>query len=329
MNDRAVSLLDQYDIEVIRTRKGRGAILCESRQGLYILKEFAGPKEKAELCSLLVNKINSAGGVPAETILRNKEGELTTTDSMGVTYIVKSWFEGRECNIKDAAECQRAVQTLAKLHHRMSLEGEPVIEKLPVFSLQKEMERHNRELKRVRRFLKGKSQKTEFELFLNQHFDFFLLQAAEILEDWSSYEKQTDSELIKQQGTFCHGDYQYHNIIMSEAEMSVINFEKCMMDDPVRDLSLFMRKLLEKSNWSKDLGMRILESYDKERPLSAKSRISLYYRLAYPEKFWKIVNFYFNSGKAWIPGKNMEKLKKLLEQEKEKQEFLTDVFRTL
>ena len=55
--------------------------------------------------------------------------------------------------------------------------------------------------------------------------------------------------------------------------------------------------------------------------------MQLYYRFAYPEKFWKIVNFYYNSGKAWIPGRNMEKLEKLLMQEKEKKDFLETIFR--
>ena len=53
----------------------------------------------------------------------------------------------------------------------------------------------------------------------------------------------------------------------------------------------------------------------------------LYYRLAYPEKFWKIVNFYYNTGKAWIPGRNMEKIEKLFAQEREKQLFLENIFR--
>ena len=53
----------------------------------------------------------------------------------------------------------------------------------------------------------------------------------------------------------------------------------------------------------------------------------LYYRLAYPEKFWKIVNFYYNTGKAWIPGRNMEKIEKLFAQEREKQLFLEYIFK--
>ena len=39
VNDRAVSVLENYEIEVLRTWKGRGDMLCESDKGLLILKE--------------------------------------------------------------------------------------------------------------------------------------------------------------------------------------------------------------------------------------------------------------------------------------------------
>ena len=74
------------------------------------------------------------------------------------------------------------------------------------------------------------------------------------------------------------------------------------------------------------LGAQLLETYEGERPLSRDSRADLYFRLAYPEKFWKIVNFYYNSRKVWTPGKNPEKLSKLLAQEEDKQRFLGEVF---
>ena len=38
MNDKAVALLEQYDIEVLRTRKGRGAFLCDTKQGVLVLR---------------------------------------------------------------------------------------------------------------------------------------------------------------------------------------------------------------------------------------------------------------------------------------------------
>ena len=36
--------------------------------------------------------------------------------------------------------------------------------------------------------------------------------------------------------------------------------------------------------------------------------------IAYPEKYWKQVNFYFNNSKSWISEKNIEKIKKAVEQ---------------
>ena len=98
MNDRAVSLLDHYDIEVSRTWKGRGAILCESNKGLLILKEYGGPIDKVKFQDLLLRHINESGMVQVESILRTKEEELIVSDLDGTPYIVKSYFEGTECN---------------------------------------------------------------------------------------------------------------------------------------------------------------------------------------------------------------------------------------
>ena len=79
---------------------------------------------------------------------------------------------------------------------------------------------------------------------------------------------------------------------------------------------------MEKSGWSQELGTLLLSAYHEERALSAEDYRQLYYRMLYPEKFWKIVNFYYNSGKAWIPGRNTEKMEKVLGQEPEKIQFL-------
>ena len=76
MNDRAVNLLEQYEIEVNRTWKGRGAILCDSNKGLLILKEYCGPADKVEFQDYLLKHINESGDVRVESILRTKEDEF-------------------------------------------------------------------------------------------------------------------------------------------------------------------------------------------------------------------------------------------------------------
>ena len=335
MNDKAIELLEQYEIEVLRTRKGRGAIVCDTDKGCLIFREYSGSQDRIGIQDRLLKQIADAGQVCVEAIIPNREGSLLVRDTDGTGYVLKTWQEGRECSVHDRHECVEAVRLLARLHKNMELPGD--MPNLPVaFSPEKEYDKHNKELKRVRKYLQQKGQKNWFETSLRKAFDPFMEQAFAVTEQWREYcrsfgEEKAAQDSCRKEGrvAFCHGDYQYHNILQGMNGWFVVNFEKCLCDDPVRDLYLLLRKLLEKSNWSVALGEELLAAYEKERSISAKSWIDLYYRLAYPEKFWKIVNFYYNSGKAWIPGKNQEKLERVIEQEKGKQHFLDETFRHL
>ncbi len=318
VNDRYVSLLENYEIEVLRTWKGRGAILCETEKGTLILKEYAGHKDKCAYQDAVLGMIRNKGFLHIETIIRNKEGELLTSDADGTCYILKTYFEGRECNVKDKTECALAMETLAKLH-KAGIADDSLPVPGRVCSVEEEFEKHNRELRRVRKFLKEKSQKTDFELYLMQCYEYFFRLALQTAEEFKAYNSSRGKEQFP---VICHGDYQHHNLLFTGNILNVINFEKCVPDRPVRDIYLFMRKLLEKSDWSVTTGFELLSAYEKENKLEKEDYTQLYYRLAYPEKFWKIANFYYNSGKAWIPGKNLEKLVKVHRQEKEKIEFL-------
>ena len=323
MNDRAVGLLEQYEIALQRTRKGRGAIICETEQGCMIFKEYTGNVEKLVLQKEILDHVREEGDLFVESIVPTKEGLLYVKDNDGTTYILKTYLQGRECNIFDRTECMDVVKELAVLHNQMEFPTN-LFATVPVFSQQKEYERHNKELVRVRKYLRQRSQKTPFEIRLQNSYEYFVDQAKEVALAWGEHAAERAACL--EHCTFCHGDYQYHNILRTDQGWFIMNFEKCLRDDPVRDLYLLMRKLLEKTNWSVTLGRELIDAYESERPLSVLSRTDLYYRLAYPEKFWKIVNFYYNSGKAWIPGRNLEKLEKLIAQEKEKHSFLREVF---
>lgn len=326
MNDRAVNLLENYDIEVLRTAKGRGAILCEAKQGYYIFKEYSGPQNKLEFQNELLKKTGQECRIPVEQLVQTKEGAFFVKDMDQTAYVLKTYFTGKECNVRDMEDCRQAVRTLAKLHKVMRMPAEEKESTKQVFRIDLEYDKHNKELRKVRRFLRERSQKNNFELFLLSCYDFFLDNAIRTTQELKSYDMEKDCMHTLKQGYVCHGDYQYHNLLKSDNKMAVINFEKCVRDNPVRDLYLFLRKLLEKNNWNKELGKELIEVYQKENPLSAQDYVQLYYRFAYPEKFWKIVNFYYNSGKAWIPEKNTEKLQKVIDGERGKQDFLDSIF---
>lgn len=326
MNDRAVNVLENYELEVLRTQKSRGAILFETAEGLYILKEYRGTSGRLEAMDQMLQAVYEQGFTNVERPVRNREGGLITKSQDQTPYIVKTYTEGRECNVRELRECQAAVLELAKLHCYMELPGQEWAAQIPVFSLEAEYGKRNRELKKVRRFLKEKGQKNSFEIYLQQNYEFFYQKALAAAEELNHYRKIFDPNTIREAGSFCHGDFQHHNIIWGRNGLFFINFEKYQLDNQVRDLYQFLRKLLEKNNWSVMLGANILEFYQKEKKLTAFDEIQLYYRLIYPEKFWKIVNFYYNNSKAWIPERNMEKFDKILRQEEAKTAFLEQTF---
>ena len=124
----------------------------------------------------------------------------------------------------------------------------------------------------------------------------------------------------------CHGDYNQHNLLFTKEGLAVTGFEKLRFDLCVTDLTNFMRKILEKHDWSSGLGMDMVMAYQAERVLAPWELQQLYQKLLYPEKYWKIVNHYYNTRKTWISARDIEKLTRIYKQERKREEFLSMLF---
>ena len=143
-------------------------------------------------------------------------------------------------------------------------------------------------------------------------------------EDVRSYGSLLDARECEESGSFCHGDYQHHNLLCQNTT-SVINFEKCALDSQMRDLYLFLRKLLRRRTgqcrWREDF--RRLRQ-DQSAVCGGLSAAVL--SLCIPGKILENCQFYHNSRKVWIPGRHMEKLERLLIQQGAKKAFLEQTF---
>ncbi len=111
-------------------------------------------------------------------------------------------------------------------------------------------------------------------------------------------------------------------MLLGDGHMAAVCFEKTGPDIQVRDLYLFLRKILEKNKWSFAMGMKILSAYERVKPLNDLERRYLYARILYPERYWKIANAYLNKRKSLPPRRQMEKLRALLQLEVNRNEFL-------
>ena len=328
MNDRAIVVLEQYDLEVADTRKGRGVMIADTDKGTVTLGEYAGKVERLLLCKEVCDRLETAGFSNVDNLIPNKEELLYSTDIEGKYYVVKRYVEGRECDVTNVEECQYMVRELAKLHDLMEF-GENIGtdgEEIRV----RDFSKRETELTRVRSFIRKQSKKGEFELAFLKEFVYFEKVAREASEILDEDCLTALSSLVKERGMYCHGECNQHNILMyNKKGIAATHFEKCCMDIQVRDLYLFLRKILEKNNWSYEMGYSILDAYMQQKELGKDEKKYLYARLLYPERFWKIANAYVNKRKSLPPRRQLEKLNALVAIEDARIKFLGQLSKEL
>ncbi|MBR1691521.1 MAG: CotS family spore coat protein [Lachnospiraceae bacterium] len=324
LNDRAVSLFENYDLTISKTRKGRGAMIAETDKGMKILTEYQGHKEKAELLEHVMRYIKEQGFPYIDCLLRNNDGEIITTDYDGRQYVVKDFLPGRECNVKDLQECRRVVKELAKLHSCMCGLFDDYKSPVSRQNMMGEFDKKNAQLKRVRAFIRKSPVKTDFELLFLKEYDRFLKQTQTAGSCLTDEVCDALCRRVTENAVYCHGDCSHHNLLIADDHVSIINFEKCKTDTQLKDLALFLRKVLEKNAWSASFGMGILHAYGEIRPLSAEEFSYLFARLSYPEKFVKIAGSYLNQRKSLPAKRQSDKLCALLEMEEARTAFLNE-----
>lgn len=325
MDNKIDDILQRYPLKVVSQKRARGAVMLCAEDGTYIIKKYEGSVKKLRFQKLVQDKLLMDGYDLIDEIIFNNDGELSCKDNRGDIWIVKRWHQGEECNIRDIREVCPAASNMALLHQKMILETDEdnlCYEKDNLYEL---FLRHNREMKRVHSYIKGKKQKNDMEIKLLNSYNMFYSQGEEavsILKD-SEYSQVREHSFKNQ--CVVHGNYTYHNVLFRDNRIITIGFEKCAVGVQIVDLYDFVRKVMEKNSWDIDMGLRVIDSYFKVRRPSDNECRLLYTLLLYPEKYWKLINFYYNSRKTWMSEKNNEKLNKICEQEKDRLAFLESV----
>lgn len=355
MEDRSQEALKKYRLKTYNIYRARGAFLLETDSGLKLFKCFEGSRNRALFEHKVKEYLFQHGYCNTDLFIKTLDDDIISEDSLRNQYIMKNWFWGEECNLKELSQIEAAAANLARLHailRDVDFTKEQIEYNISD-DLMETFDKRNRELKRVKSYIRDKRQKNEFEIsYLNYYEDFYEqgILAAKRLE-CSAYPFLLNEAV--RECRVCHGNYTYHNIIMlrNKADamskvyvppgwinkqplyatdlsggggplLATTNFEKSYIGLQISDLYQFVRKVMEKNDWDILYGSNIIEAYDKVKPISKAELNVLYLLLLYPEKFWKITNFYYNGKKSWVSERNIQKLNSIGEQNSKKEMFL-------
>lgn len=317
MSEKLSEVWECYEMNISGMYRGRGMTILHTDRGILALQPLGTSESRLEQEAQLKERLYEAGYYNLDRLIRNRDGELITYDRYHTPYVLKEYFEGRECNIRQEGDMEAAVSNLGRLHLALQkLQPENMTKDLKAV---RTFERHNQEMKRVRSYMRRVATKSEFNYLYLSCFEEFYRQGEAVL----SQLRQTHSGELGEQQYYCHGAYHQHNILILKDGLATVNFEHFMVDNQLTDLYTFLRKVMEKNDYQAELLFRLLDIYHQQIPLSREDYRFLYYLLWYPEKFWKISNQYNNMNKAWVPPKTYEKLQTIIRQENEKQELLS------
>lgn len=324
MNDKSLEVLRQYDIKLNRAARGRGGMLLDTDKGVRLFLECTYPNAFYERESDITAVIADNGYRLVDTYCKNSEGNIISADEDGRRYVLKNWFDARECSTKELGDVCDAVRALGKLHIAMenlpqklaaggvSTDGQPYGRRSE--PLTRTYERHMKELKMASNYLKNKKHRTDFENMAYKNIGGFHREAVEAVERLNSPVIKNHLQNAYDTGELCHGSFNYHNVLFVGDGTAVTNFDHCRNECRIIDLYQFMRKILEKYDWDIKLAYKLMDEYNMVRNISDSDLELLSALFAFPEKFWKIINYYFNANKAWIPPKSIEKLNLAVEQ---------------
>lgn len=324
MDAKYQEVLKQYNFKVHNTFRIRGAHIIETNEGAKLFKRLECSKKRVEFEDKIQKFMINEGYSYIDSYVYNLKEEIITSDSMGNAYVIKDWHFGTEIDLRNEKDVIKGVKNLAFLHsilRNVPIDTEDISYNLEV-NLHETFEKRTRELKSVRSYIKRKRKKNEFEICFLSCYD-HLFQQAMLAKKYLKelqYERMLEDAIS--QRNVCHGNYTYHNVIILDKKIATTNFEKAIVGVQVNDFYHYMRKTMEKNNWDIGLANKMIETYKKHCNISEDEKQLLYILILFPEKFWKISNYYYNGKKTWVPKRTIQKLTDVQKQTEKKDMFL-------
>lgn len=346
MNEKSLEVLNQYDVKIMGCVRGRGGILVSTDKGEKLLLECSKQDKYYLREDCITRAVKENGFENVDTYVRNSDNEIISVlPDEGRKYVLKDMYPGSECNVKNLRDIKASVSTMAKLHIALNAASSSLCindsgVRLSRGSIKDTVVRHTRELKMAENYLKNKKRRTEYELTIYRQLGKFYSEARTAVDMLQNSEVEARLEKALDSNELIHGNFNYHNVIIcdkpergsypagsnsSGVMTAVTNMEKCRIDCQIWDLYQFMRKILEKYNWDIDLAFKMLDEYDKVKPVEDGELKVLSVLFSFPEKFWKITNYYYNMNKAWVPPKSIEKLESCIAQNGRRLDFLATI----
>lgn len=237
------------------------------------------------------------------------------------------WVSSRECDYSNPIDLKLATVTLARLHNA-SKHFEVTDEMEPRVGWGKWIDKFKSRVDDMARFKEIILQKphlTDFDRIYLENVDYYISQGMDSIEHLKESKYLELSEREKLEKSFCHHDFAHHNVLISsDFKVFIIDFDYCILDTRIHDLSSLIIRNMRHGNWNMEKAQYILDCYIKEGYLLSDEIPVMNGFIEFPQDFWQVGLQYYVEKQKWDEYQFNKRLDNFLRDKRDRQEFIND-----
>lgn len=324
--DLAFEFFNELEINIKDVTPLRKVFMLTTDNGNKILKKIDYDIEKINIIndSLKYIKKKYDNVITFHEFKDNKPYKIWNDD----IYVIMDIIDGRECSYYNPVEIELCAQNIALMHEASFGLKEYLEEKYKKnmidISLFEKFESAYKEITELKKRVERYKYKNEFDKIFINCADKYLdeIKTAEEELKSSEYKKLRDNDNVV---TLCHNDLAYHNFLINDNKISIIDFDYMTIDIRIMDVADFLLKSIKNAAFDVNKMLSALNAYEKIVSLLPEEKQLLKILLEFPRDFYSIVTDYYYKNKDWDYEVFLNRLNNKMENEKFRYEFL-DIF---
>lgn len=321
--DLSLDFFKELGIKINDVVPLRKVFLLYTDEGNKILKKVNYDIDRINIISDCLDYIKKKyNNVIAFDKLKNS---LNYIQWKGNLYVVMDLLQGREATFSNPIEIELCAENLAMLHNASNGLKEYLEKKysknMMDISLKDKFTMSYDNLCNLKEMVSKYKYKNQFDTLFMENVDKYL---DEIVNVNNKLEKSSYISLrnMEDKISICHNDLAYHNFLINDRDVNILDFDFMTIDLRVIDIADFILKSIK--NVAFDINKMSLEinSYEKINKLSLQEKEVLGILIEFPRDFYSIVDDYYNKRKSWDYDVFLNRLLGKLDNESFRYEFL-------
>lgn len=317
-----------YNLDIKSIEKVKNTYKVNAKEEMYCVKviKYQFPHFYFILSAILHLQQRGFDKIP--TILKTK-GDEYYIELLGRFAYLTEWIPSRESNYDNPIELDLVAQKLGELHE--SSKGFTITDSMKPrigwFSWLKVFDTRKDEMLDFKHRISQKAHKSDFDKIYLENIENEVNRAEKSVSELSklNYYELMEKEMFKR--GFCHHDYANHNVLIdNKGEINIIDFDYCILDTHIHDLSSLLIRAMKNGKWDKNKAERIINNYCKTSGLIKEELPLMKEFIRFPQGFWQLgIQMYWEQ-QPWEERFFIERLQKYLNDREEREQFVESFF---